>query len=261
LVEIIALAAIGIAAGVLAGLLGIGGGLVIVPAMTALLTARGADADLAVPMAVATALGSMLLTSAASAWSHARHGKVDFDAVVRLGPAVGAGALLGAWLATTVSGIVLARIFAFFAALIAVRMLFGGADSSRSVVPRVRAWFLAGPAIGAISAMIGIGGGSFNVPYLTWNGYSTLRAIGIAAACGWPIALAGSIGFAVEAWGQALWPYSLGYIHLPGMIVIGVCGSLAAPVGVRLAHRIGSAGLARLFGIFLLIVAFRMAWQ
>lgn len=261
MVEIVALGAIGTVAGVLAGLLGIGGGLVIVPAMTALLMAQGVDVDIAVPMAVATALGSMLLTSAASAWSHTRRGTVDWNAVVRLGPAVALGALLGAWLATAVSGAMLARIFALVTALIALRMLVGGAASTRPVAPRVRAWFLAGPLIGGVSAMIGIGGGSFNVPYLAWNGYSTLRAVGIAAACGWPIALAGSAGFVVEGWGQQLWPSSLGYLYLPGAILIGVFGSLSAPLGVRLAHRIGSAGLARLFGIFLLIVAVRMAWQ
>lgn len=261
MVEVVALLAIGALAGVLAGLLGIGGGLIIVPAMTALLTVQGVDIDVAVPMAVATALGSMLLTSAASAWSHARRGTVDWHAVMRLGPAVALGALLGAWLATSISGLRLAQVFALFTSLIALRMLFGGASATRPVAPRVRAWPLAGPLIGAVSAMIGIGGGSFNVPYLTWNGYSTLRAVGAAAACGWPIALAGSAGFVVKGWGQMLWPFSLGYLYLPGVIVIGIVGSLLAPVGVRLAHRIGSAGLARLFGVFLLVVAVRMAWQ
>ncbi|MBS3743938.1 MAG: sulfite exporter TauE/SafE family protein [Wenzhouxiangellaceae bacterium] len=261
MVEFIALVVIGTLAGMLAGLLGIGGGLLIVPAMTALLIAQGAGTDVAVPMAVATALGSMLLTSAASAWSHSLRGTVDWSAVVRLGPAVALGAVLGAWLATAVSGIVLARIFALFTALIGLRMLVGGADSARPVTSRVRAWFLVGPAIGAVSAMIGIGGGSFNVPYLNWNGYSTLRAVGIAAACGWPIALAGSAGFVVEGWDRQLWPSSFGYLYLPGVILIGIFGSLSAPLGARLAHRIGSTALARVFGIFLLIVAVRMAWQ
>lgn len=261
MIEIVALVLIGAAAGLLAGLLGIGGGLVIVPAVTVLLIAQGAGVDIAVPMAVATALGSMLLTSATSAWSHARRGTVDWAVVLRLGPAVAAGALAGAWLATSVTGLTLARIFALFAALIALRMLVGGDAMTRGVAPRARAWPVAGPLIGAASAMIGIGGGSFNVPYLAWNGYSTLRAVGIAAACGWPIALAGSAGFIAEAWGRSLWPASLGYWYLPGVALIGIFGSIFAPLGVRLAHRIGSSGLARLFGVFLLVVAFRMAFQ
>lgn len=259
-VEYIALLAIGAVAGILAGLLGIGGGLVIVPAVTALLIAQGAGIDLAVPMAVATALGSMLLTSAASAGSHALRGNVDWAAVARLGPAIALGALLGAKFATGLSGPALARVFAAIVAVIALRMLLGARTSTRAVTPRLRAWPVAGPLIGGLSAMIGIGGGSFNVPYLAWNGYSTLRAVGIAAACGWPIALAGSAGFVVEGWGQALWRYSLGYVYLPGIVLIGVAGGLAAPLGTRLAHRMDSEMLARLFGIFLLIVALRMAW-
>jgi len=260
-VEYIALIAIGAVAGILAGLLGIGGGLVIVPAMTALLIAQGAGIDLAVPMAVATALGSMLLTSAASAWSHARRGTVDWKAVLRLGPVIALGALLGARFATGLSGPALARVFALITAVIALRMLIGGSAGTRQVLPRARAWPVAGPLIGGVSAMIGIGGGSFNVPYLAWNGYSTLRAVGIAAACGWPIALAGSAGFVVEGWGQKLWPSSLGYLYLPGAVLIGLAGSLAAPLGATLAHRIGSELLGRVFGIFLLVVALRMAWQ
>jgi len=252
---------IGSAAGVLAGLLGIGGGLVIVPTLSWLLVHQGAVPDLAVPMAVATALGTMLLTSAASAWSHARRGNVDWAAVARLGPAVAAGALLGAWVAAGLSGEVLARVFAFLVALIALRMLLGSGVSMRPVPERLRGWLLAGPVVGAASALIGIGGGSFNVPYLAWNGYTTLRAVGIAAACGWPIALAGSAGFLVRGWNTVDWPLSAGYWYLPGVIVIGLSGAVATPLGTRLAHRIGSAGLARVFGVFLLVVAIRMALE
>lgn len=260
MVEYVALIAIGAFAGILAGLLGIGGGLVIVPAMTALLISQGAGIDLAVPMAVATALGSMLLTSAASAWSHACRGTVDWHAVFRLGPAIALGALLGARLATELSGPALARVFAAITAVIALRMLLGGKATTRQVAPRVRAWPVAGPLIGGVSAMIGIGGGSFNVPYLAWNGYSTIRAVGIAAACGWPIALAGSAGFVVEGWGRQFWNDSLGYLYLPGAALIGLAGSLTAPLGAGLAHRLGSEMLARVFGVFLLVVAIRMAW-
>jgi hypothetical protein len=122
----------------------------------------------------------------------------------------------------------------------------------------VRGGLAVGPAIGALSAMIGIGGGSFSVPFLTWNGYSTLRAVGIAAACGWPIAAAGSAAFLVAGWEQVEWPGSLSYWYVPGVVMIAVCGSLFAPIGARLAHRMGSSGLARAFGVFLLLVAFRM---
>jgi len=259
--EFVALIALGCAAGVLAGLFGIGGGLVIVPALTALLRAQGADLDLAVPMAVATALGTMLLTSAGSALAHARRGNVDWDVVWRLGPAVALGAMAGAWLATAISGPALARVFAVLTVLIALRMLAGGRHATREVARRARAWPVAGPAIGALSALIGIGGGSFNVPYLAWNGYPVLRAVGIAAACGWPIALGGSVMFVGRGAAAVDWPASLGYWYLPGVVLVGVAGLLTAPLGTRLAHRIGSARLARLFGLLLLLLAARMAWQ
>jgi uncharacterized membrane protein YfcA len=258
-IEIVALIVIGVVAGLLAGLLGIGGGLVIVPSLTWLLAARGAGSDVAVPMAVATSLGTMLLTSAASAASHWRRANVDWPAVARLGPAIAVGALFGAAIAARIPGDWLARVFALLTALIALHMLVGGAHVTRPVPARVRGGLTAGPAIGALSAMIGIGGGSFSVPFLTWNGYSTLKAVGIAAACGWPIAAAGSAAFLVAGWGRVEWPGSIGFWYVPGVVVIGICGSLAAPLGARLAHRLGSAGLARAFGVFLLVVALRMA--
>ncbi len=260
MLEIVALILIGISAGVLAGLFGIGGGLVIVPTLTALLVYQGVSVGLAVTMGVATALGSMLLTSGASAWSHARRGNVDWAVVLRLGPAVSFGALFGAWLAMVISGAALARIFSLLTTVIALRMIFAAAIGTRPVSARPRGWWFAGPLIGAASAMIGIGGGSFNVPWLTWNGFSTLRAVGIAAACGWPIAMAGSVAFilATEAPTGSV-SGSLGYWYWPGVVVIGVFGSLAAPLGVQLAHRIGSTGLTRLFGGFLLLLAVRMA--
>lgn len=259
--EFVALAAIGALAGVLAGLLGIGGGLVIVPAMTALLLAQGAALDLAVPMAVATALGSMLLTSASSAWAHARRRNLDRFAAVRLGPAVAVGSALGAWLATSIPGEVLARIFALLVALIALRMLLALEPAPRAIRPALRGWWWFGPVSGALSAMIGIGGGSFNVPYLRFNGYSMLSAVGTAAACGWPIALAGTAAFMLQGLGRVEWPGSVGFVHLAGALTIGVVGALTAPAGVWLAGRISSTALTRLFALFLLLVAGRMALQ
>lgn len=259
--EFVALIVIGALAGVLAGLLGIGGGLVIVPAMTALLLAQGATLDLALPMAVATALGSMLLTTASSAWAHAGQGNLDWHAVRRLGPTVAVGSALGAGLASVIPGQALARVFALLVAVIALRMLLTLELVPRARPPGVRGWWWFGPLSGALSAMIGIGGGSFNVPYLRFNGYPMLTAVGISAACGWPIALAGSAAFIVQGADRVDWPGSLGFIHLTGAITIGLCGALTAPAGARLAGRISSTALTRLFALFLLLVAGRMALQ
>lgn len=258
---VLLLAATGLAAGVLAGLLGIGGGLVIVPALTWLYLHQGAAPDLAVPMAVATSLASMLLTSVSSIGFHARRGAIDWHCVARLGPAVAVGALAGAWLATLVTGPTLARIFAVVAGAIGVRMLLAATPPAGHRPPAPRGWWAAGPPIGAVSAMVGIGGGSFNVPYLVRNGYDAVRAIACAAACGWPIGLAGAAGFAVQGWRVVDWPGSLGFVHWPAALAIGLAGMVGAPAGVRLAHRLAPGPLRRLFGAGLVLIALRMAWQ
>ena len=256
----ILLVTIGLLAGTLAGLLGIGGGLVIVPALTLILLHQGAGPDVAVPMAVATSLGTMLLTSASAIWFHDRRGGVDWPCVLRLAPSMGLGALLGAWLAVMMPGVWLARVFALLAGLIGLRMLLAQSTRSADRSPFPRGWILLGPGIGALSAMIGIGGGSFNVPYLARNGFSMVQAVAIASACGWPIALGGVLGFVALSGEQVLWPASLGYLYLPGLIAIGLAGMVAAPLGVALAHRLPAGRLRRIFGAVLILVAIRMAW-
>lgn len=251
---------IGLAAGILAGLLGIGGGLVIVPAVTALLVFQQVDENVAVPIAVATSLSTMLLTAASAVWFHARRNAVDWPTIGRLGSGVAAGAAAGALLATLVSGETLARVFAVIAAFIGLRMLFISAPAPADRSPFPRLWWLAGPIIGAGSALVGIGGGTFNVPYLARNGYSMVQAVANASACGWPIALAGSLVF---AWMSPAGPGPeklLGHLWLPGTLAIGIGGILAAPLGVALAHRLPAAGLRRIFGGILILVAVRMAW-
>ena len=250
----------GLLAGVLAGLLGIGGGLVIVPALTFLLRAQGVDAEVAVPVAVATSLGTMLMTSASAVWFHDRRNGIHWPVVARLAPGVTLGALAGAWFAATIPGLALARIFAILAAIIGLRMLLNIRPPQADRVAHPRAWPLAGPAIGAVSAVMGIGGGSFNVPYLVRNGFAPVRAVAIASACGWPIALGGVTGFILAGRGQDFIDHGLGYLYLPGMIIIGLAGALAAPLGVTLAHRLPAQQLRRIFGLLLLLIAVRMFW-
>lgn len=262
LVLVLQLLLTGFGAGLLAGLLGIGGGLVTVPALTWILLSNGTPIDQAVATAVATSLGAMLLTSASAIWFHDRRGGVDWPCVARLAPALGLGAVIGAWLATELSGPALARVFAVAAALIGLRMILtrGSASTAAGRPPHPRAWYVAGPFIGALSAMIGIGGGSFNVPYLQYNGYTMVRAVAIASACGWPIALGGVIGFILTGWNQDIQPWSLGYLYGPGCLLIGLGGAMAAPLGVALAYRLPARRLRRLFGLALIGVAIRMAW-
>ncbi|MFW5926826.1 MAG: sulfite exporter TauE/SafE family protein [Wenzhouxiangella sp.] len=251
---------IGLIAGVLAGLFGIGGGLVIVPALTALLVFQGIEAHVAVTIAVASSLASMLLTAVSAVWFHHRRGIVDWAAIVRIAPAMTIGAALGAWAAMSVSGEIVARVFALVAAVTGTRMILARATRVAARQPRPRLWWLAGPPIGAVSAMVGIGGGTFNVPWLARNGYEMVRAVAIASACGWPIALGGAAMFALAETGPDMPEGMLGFLWWPGAVVIGLGGLAAAPAGVALAHRLSSTGLRRLFGVVLILVAVRMAW-
>jgi len=257
-------ALVGALAGVLAGLFGIGGGLIIVPALTALWVIQGASLDIAVPMAIASSLGAMLLTSAASIWAHHMRGSVRWPVVWRLGPATAAGALIGAWLATQIDGQTLARVFAAIVLVIAVPMLRhqppSPTTSATAPLSLPQYWPVLGPGIGLLSALAGIGGGSFNVPYLLRNGQRMVDAVGTAAACGWPIALGGVIGFIITGHDLVRWPQAWGYLNGPAMLAIGVFGAVTAPLGAHLAHRLPAQHLRRLFGLLLCLVALRMAW-
>lgn len=255
------LLAIGLLAGLLAGLLGIGGGLVIVPALTALFVLQGMALDTAAPLAVATSLGTMLLTTIGAVWFHHGRAAIDWRGARRLGIAVAIGAAGGAWLASSVPGDLLARVFAVIAAAIGLRMAFyPGRPAVEPRPPWPRGWPLMGPAIGGISAMIGIGGGTFNVPYLARNGYPMVQAVAMATVCAWPIALAGAAMFALLPPEAAPDRWTVGYLWLPGVVTIGLGGMLAAPLGAAMAHRLPAARLRRLFGVMLIFVALRMAW-
>lgn len=256
---ILILLILGCTAGLLAGLLGIGGGLVIVPAMSWFLIDRGLNVSSAIGISVATSLASMLLTSASAVVFHARRRVIAKEVIVRLAPSVGLGAAAGALLAASLGGERLAMIFAVIVALIGLRMLFAIQDPARKRDPFPRVWWLIGPLIGAVSAMIGIGGGSFNVPYLRWNGYPMVNAVAMASTCGWLIGLGGTVTFALIDVEDGLIEGLIGHIHWPAALIIGLAGAATAPLGVALGHRLPSRQLTRIFGGFLILIALRMA--
>ncbi|MEN1728413.1 MAG: sulfite exporter TauE/SafE family protein [Pseudomonadota bacterium] len=258
IISVLLLFLTGVLAGVLAGLLGIGGGLVIVPLFSWMLMAQGVSIDMAVSVAVATSLASMLLTSASAIGFHARRRVIALEVLIRLGPAVAIGAVAGAVLATVLSGDQLAKVFAVAAGLIGVRMSLGIRSAGAEREPFPRHWWLLGPGIGAVSAMIGIGGGSFNVPYLRWNGYAMVNAVATASACGWVIGLSGTVAFLLIDPAVSDLTRLIGHVHWPAALLIGVVGALAAPAGVALAHRLPAERLSRIFGVVLTLVALRM---
>ena len=250
--------ALGAVAGVLAGLLGVGGGLVLVAALAWLLPTLGIPREAAMHAALASSLASIVLTAAASARAHAGRGSVLWPTVAWMVPGLLVGGWLGSGVAVRIDGDVLRYLVAGYCLLAAAQLLFGAVrDGGNGGVPAPRgAWMsAAGVGIGAVSAVVGIGGGSMTVPLLVWRGIAPVRAVGTSSACGVAIGLASAVGYALHAPAGALPQHAIGYVYLPAAIGVAMASVLAAPYGMRLAHRLHGDTLKRVFAGFLVAVA------
>lgn len=250
----------GVFGGVLAGLLGVGGGIVIVPALYFALSLSGNDPALTMQVAVGTSLATIVFTSLSSGWGHYRRGALDMALLRRWAPAILAGVIIGGLLGGLVSGYILVAVFACVAGLVATDMIFRKPDSTAS--PRSFSsgtWAVTGVLAGGVSAMMGIGGGTVCVPVLNFLGYDIRRAVGTSAAIGFVIGLPGALIYAATGLGQpGLPPYSLGYVNLvAAMLIIPLTASFAH-VGVRIAHSIPQRALRLAFGLFLMLTSLRM---
>lgn len=254
--------AAGAAAGLLGGLLGVGGGLVIVPALAFMLPLLGVDAGLVMHMAVGTSLATIVFTNIVSAWAHHRRGAVRWREAARLVAGIVPGALAGAWLAGRLSGDSLSAVFGTFAAVMGLYLLAGRRPAPHRELPGAPALAGSGIGIGAVSAIVGIGGGSLTAPLLMWCNVRAQEAVATAAACGLPLAAAGAAGFVVTGWGAAgLPPGAAGYVYLPALAGVAAASMVTAPLGARIAHAVPAAALRRLFGVALLGIAAAMIWQ
>ena len=258
-----AMLATGLVAGVLAGLFGIGGGIVIVPVLETALGFMGVDPAIRMHVAVGTSLATIIPTSISSARAHHKRGAVDVEIVKRWAIFVLIGALLGAWVASMVHSNVLAVVFASMAFLVAVKMLFfPGSRNLTDEVPRGPLVPIIPTAIGGFSSMMGIGGGTFSVMTLTLFNEPIHRAVGTAALFGLVISLPGTLGFAIAGWGNPhIPPGSLGYVSLVGFACIAPITVLAAPLGAKIAHGISAKRLNMLFGAFLVIASLRLFYR
>lgn len=256
----IAMLCAGVAGGILAGMLGVGGGIVIVPMLEFALGFMGVDPSIRMHIAVATSLATIIPTSISSSRAHFKRQAVDVDLARNWAGWIFVGALAGAWLASQVHSRVLSGIFAAVAFLVALKMMLPLDNKTlTSGVPRGPAMIPVPTLIGLISAMMGIGGGSLSVPTMTSFGEPIHRAIGTAAVFGLLIAVPGTIGFMITGYGNPLLPAgSIGFVNLIGLALIAPTTVLAAPLGARLAHALSKRTLTLLFGSFLLIVAIRM---
>lgn len=253
----------GCVAGVLAGLFGIGGGIVIVPVLEAALGFLHVDAAIRMHVAVATSLATIIPTSISSTRAHHQRHSVDFEIVKRWAVFVLLGALLGAWIASLVHSRVLALIFATLALLVAAKMvLLPETRNLTETVPRGPLVPVIPTAIGCFSSMMGIGGGTFSVMTLTLFNEPIHRAVGTAALFGLIISLPASVGFMVTGWGDPRLPAgNLGYVSLVGFALIAPATVLTAPIGAKIAHGLSQKRLGMLFGIFLLIVSLRLFYR
>jgi len=255
-----ALVLTGVVAGVLAGLLGVGGGIVIVPVLYHLFSLLDIDPAVRMHLAVGTSLATIIPTSVISARAHYRKGGLDPVLLRSLGPAVLIGALIGGLAGSAVDGAVLSAVFASVALLVAANMALRPEGSAIAAdLPQGIGRKLIGLVIGGLSAIMGIGGGTLSVPVLSAFSYPIRRAVGTASALGLIIAVPGSIGFIAAGIGEPLRPpASVGYVNLIGFALIVPLTMRMAPVGARLAHTINPRRLRLAFAIFLLITAVRM---
>ena len=249
--------------GFLAGLLGIGGGMLIVPFMTLILSARGVESALAVKMAIATSMATIMFTSVSSVRAHHRRGAVRWDLVRQIAPGIVVGGLIaGAGVFSVLRGTTLALVFAVFVAFSATQMLRGRQPAASRQMPGPAGSLGAGSLIGFVSGLVGAGGGFISVPFMTWCNVPMHQAVATSAALGFPIALANTVGYVVGAWSMpAPLPGALGWLWLPGLATIACASVLTAPLGARTAHAMNVSQLKRVFALVLYLLALYMGWK
>ena len=257
------LLALGAFTGFLAGLLGIGGGMLMVPFMTLILSARGVDAALAVKMAIATSMATILFTSVSSVRAHHKRGAVRWDIVRTLAPGIVLGGLVaGAGVFSLLKGTTLALVFAVFVAFSATQMLLDRKPAPTRQMPGTAGSLGAGGVIGFISGLVGAGGGFISVPFMSWCNVAMHNAVATSAALGFPIALANTVGYVVGGWSMpSPLPGALGYLWLPGLAIIATASVTTAPLGARTAHAMNIKQLKKAFACTLYGLAAYMFYK
>ncbi|WP_456405711.1 sulfite exporter TauE/SafE family protein [Thiolapillus sp.] len=251
-------AALGMVAGALAGLMGIGGGLVVVPGLLLLFHLQGFESSFLSHIAIGSSLAIIVPTAFSSLWAHHQRGAVDWLVVLKLAPGLMLGALLGAWLASRFSTDLLKILFALFLFAVAIQMLTGAKPRQRRAQADDTVFFMpVGVVIGAVSGLVGIGGGTMTVPFLLWRGKLLPKAVATSAACGLPIAIAGTLGFMLLGQDTGSTAFT-GFIYWPAVVVVGVFAVLGAPFGARLAHNLPVSHLKKGFALLLLVVGVRL---
>jgi uncharacterized membrane protein YfcA len=253
---------IGLVAGFIAGLLGVGGGLILVPVLSWVYAHQGFPAEYNIHLALGTSLATIVLTSLSSLRAHHGHGAVRWQIVRRITPGIVAGTLAGAIAAAWLPDFGLRVFFTIFLFYAATQMLFGVKPKAHRQLPGWPGMTAAGTVIGTVSSWVGIGGGTLSVPFMTWCNVRFQEAIGTSAAIGFPIAVSGTVGYALSGQAaQGLPEWSLGFVYLPALAAIAAMSMISAPWGARLTHSLPVAKLKRIFAGMLYLLAVRMAYS
>lgn len=250
---------LGVVAGIIGGLLGLGGGIIIVPALLLIFIWQGLPADILMHLAVATSLLTIVFTSISSSYAHHRHQAILWSQVLMLSPGIIIGAVFGAFLADHTSSDILRRLFGVFEILVACQIGFSVKPKAQRSLPTRSRMLFAGGGIGALSTILGIGGGTLTVPFLLWCQVDIRKAVASSSACGFPIACTGTLTMIFTGLDHSNLPEnSIGYVYWPAAILILTTSILFAPVGAKLAHSISVDTLKRIFALILVCIGLGM---
>lgn len=246
-------------AGFCAGLLGVGGGGVMVPMLAVMFTAQQFPNEHVMHLALGTSLATIIFTSVSSLRAHHQHGAVLWPVVWAIAPGIVVGTFMGAQLVSHVSTKALGGFFVVFMAYVSLQMILNVKPKPSRSLPGSGGMFAVGAVIGGVSSLVAIGGGSLSVPFMAWCNVKVHQAIGTSAAIGFPIAVAGTVGYMVSGYGADHLPAgSVGFIYLPALLVLVLSSVAMAPLGARLAHRLPVATLKRIFAGVLMLLSGKM---
>ncbi len=253
---------LGIFVGFMAGLLGVGGGVIMLPVLTSLFLSQGLPTEQVVHIALGTSMASIVMTSLSSMLAHHRKRGVRWDLFKAMAPGVLVGAFAATFLATILSAQALAIFFGCYMLYASIQLYLNKQPKPSSNITGTPELIAAGTTVGGVAALVSIGGGTLMVPYFTWRNIKLTTAIGTSAAIGFPLSVAGTIGYIYNGWGTPNdLGQSVGFVYLPAVIVISAMSMLFAPLGAKVAHKLPVKVLKKVFAVLLVILAAKMLIQ
>lgn len=251
--------ALGAFVGFMSGLLGVGGGGLLVPLLASIFIYQGIGTESVVHLALATSLACMIISSASSMRSHASKGAVMWDVVRGMVPGIMMGTFIATQVASQINSAYIAMFFALFMALVALQTFLKWQPIPSKKPRTIPGLILAGTGIGSVSALAAVGGGFLTIVYLGYKNVEIKKAIGTSAAIGFPIAIAGTIGYTINGWTATLDnPDTFGFIYIPAFLAISITSAIAAPYGARCSHNMPEAKLKKIFAIVCLALSIKM---